>query len=79
MDFYKRYSKEIMESFALRVLKFSFDSKYGEYFAPANSDNFDYISPDGNDALEITSIITKNEMEEYIYEKLKASGKQNLK
>lgn len=59
MDFYKRYSKEIMESFALRVLKFSFDSKYGEYFAPANSDNFDYISPDGNDALEITSIKTK--------------------
>ncbi|MGN0457786.1 MAG: hypothetical protein ACI4IL_02290 [Eubacterium sp.] len=79
MDFYKRYSKEIMEPFALKVLRFSFDSKYREYHAPTNSDNFDYVSTDGNNALEITSVITKNEMEEYIYEKLKASGKQNLK
>lgn len=68
-----------MEPFALRVLRFSFDLKYGEYHAPTNSDNFDYVSPDGNNALEITSVITKNEMEEYIYEKFKASGKQNLK
>lgn len=79
MEFYKRYSKEILEPFALRVLKFSFDSKYEEYFAPTNSDNFDYISSNGNNALEITSVITKNEMKEYIYEKLSASGKKNLK
>ncbi len=79
MDFFERYSKDIMEPFALKVLSLSFDSSYGEYYAPTNSDNFDYISLDRNSALEITSIISKNEMQVYIYEKSKAKGKQNLK
>lgn len=77
--FYERYSKNILELFALNVLTLSFDTNYGNYYAPKNSDNFDFISPDNISALEITSVIPKNEMEAFVYEKLKAHGKQNLK
>ena len=78
MDFNKHYSKEIIEQFALQVLKFSFDLKYGEYFKPSNEDNFDYISPDKNSALEITSVRTENEIQESVYEKHRAEGRKNL-
>ena len=76
MDSYDKYT---MESFALKTLTYSFNSKYGEYFKPINEDNFDYISPDKNIALEVTSVRTKNEIEIHKYEKAKAKGKSKLK
>ena len=45
----------------------SFDSKFNEYMSPSNPDNFDYISPDGQSALEVTIAISQNEKEAYIY------------
>lgn len=76
--FFKRYSKEIIEPFALNTIGLSFDSKYLLYKAPLNSDNFDFISPDGKKALEITLVITENERNAYQYEIEKAKGKNKL-
>lgn len=44
-----------------------------------NSDNFDYISPLEESAIEITCVIPQNEINAYIYEKLKYKKKLNLK
>lgn len=78
MDFFERFSKEVMEPFAIKTIAASFDSNYNMYLSPSNSDNFDFISPSGDCAVEITTVIPKNEMNMYVYEKLKANGKENL-
>lgn len=78
MDFFERFSKEIIEPFAIKTIAASFDSRYHTYLSPSNSDNFDYLSPSGDCALEITTVIPGNEMNMYVYEKLKANGKDNL-
>lgn len=77
--FFERYDKEIMEQFAKDVISKSFDYKYFKYIKPVNTDNFDFISPDGLNALEVTSVIPKNVLEAYQYEKEMAKGKTNLK
>jgi hypothetical protein len=78
MDFFERYEKKITEPYAIKVLSMSFDSKFNEYMSPSNPDNFDYISPDGQSALEVTIAISQNEKEAYIFEKLTAKGKKEL-
>ena len=79
MSFFERYDKNIMESFAINTIAASYDKTYEEYYAPSNSDNFDYVSPSGEQAVEITTVIPKNEINAYSYEKLKAKKKTNLK
>ena len=78
MDFFERYEKKITEPYAIKVLSMSFDSKFNEYMSPSNPDNFDYISPDGQSALEVTIAISQNEKEAYIFEKSAAKGKKKL-
>ena len=77
--FFERYNKNVMEPFAISVISGSFNSKYAEYTQPTNTDNFDYLSPDGMHALEVVSVIPKNELEAYEYEKQLSKGKTNLK
>lgn len=78
MDYYLRYDKEVMEPFALKTIGLSFNRRYLEYYSPYDSDNFDYISPNNDKGLEITTVISYNEIEAYVYEKHKAEGKQKL-
>lgn len=77
--FFERYDKHITEEFALRTISKSFDSYYGQYNFPKDTDNFDAISPDNNRALEVTLVISQNNREGYIYEKQFAQGKTNLR
>ena len=77
--FFERYAKQTIEEFALRTISKSFDSSYGQYSSPNDTDNFDGISPDGKRALEITLVVSKNDMNGYVYEKLHAQGKCNLR
>ena len=79
MAFFKRYDKKIIEEFAIRTISKSFDSKFSLYTSPKDTDNFDFISPNKKEALEITTVISKNEMKAYIYEKELSCGKNNLK
>lgn len=76
--FFERYDKQIIEEFAIRVISKSFDSSYGQYILPDDTDNFDGVSPDGNRALEITLAVSRNNMSGYVYEKLFAYGNTNL-
>ena len=76
--FFKRYDKKVIEEFAIRTIRKSFDDSYGLYILPNDTNNFDSISPDNRRALEITLVVSKNNMEGYIYEKLFAQGKPNL-
>lgn len=78
MAFFERYSKDIIESFAIKTIGLSFDKKYLEYYSPKDKNNFDYVSPKNDKAVEITLVTSDNEMKAYVYEKLKAKGKQNL-
>lgn len=75
---HRRYSKDVMEPFALTVISKSFDSRYSEYTRPTDTDNFDFISPDGVQALEVVSIIPDNEIKAYEYETQHFKGKTNL-
>ena len=77
--FFERYNKKIMEPFALNVISKSFDCKYAEYSQPSNTDEFDFLSPDGLHALEVVSVFTKNEREAYQYEVQLSRGKYGLK
>lgn len=77
--YYKRYSKEVMEPFAIQAIAKSFDSKYAEYTQPTNTDNFDFLSPDGLSAVEVVSIIPDNERKAYVYGLELSKGKTNLK
>ena len=79
MSFFERYSKEIIEPFAIKTIGMSYDKMYLNYFAPKDTNNFDYISPSGDNALEITIATSENELNAYVYEKLKAHGRQKLK
>ena len=79
MEIWEQYSKEIIENFAINVVAKSFNKKYSTYFSPENSDNFDFISPDETEALEVTLVIPENERREYIYEREKHKGKKDLK
>lgn len=78
MEFFKRYDKKIIEEFAIRTISRSFNSKFSLYDSPKDTDNFDFISPNKKEALEITTVIPKNEMQAYIYEKELYCGKNNL-
>jgi len=77
--YYDRYDKNVMERFAINTIGLSFDNSYLGYYAPADTNNFDYISQTNDKALEVTTVLTQNEWNAYIYEKHKAKGKQNLK
>ena len=77
--FYERYDENVIEKFAVSTLSKSFDESYGKYVFPSNPDNFDAISEDGQKALEITLVITKNQESVYEYEKNFANGKPNLR
>ena len=79
MNFFERYSKEIIEPFAIKTIGLSYSKEYLNYVAPNDTNNFDYISPSGDNALEITLVTSENEMNAYVYEKLKAQDKQDLK
>lgn len=78
MAFYKRYDKKIIEDYSLNTICNSFDCKYSTYYSPDNMDDFDYLSEDKRAALEITTVIPKNVLEAYIYEKQHSLGKINL-
>jgi hypothetical protein len=77
--FFERYDNDVIEKFAVRAISESFDESYGQYIFPNNPDNFDAISADGQKALEITLVITKNQRSAYEYEKEFVKGKHNLK
>ncbi len=79
MEYYNRYDKNVLEPFALKTTGLSFNKKYLDYYHPCDTDNYDYISPDGSSALKITSVIPKNAIEAYKYEKAYIKGKNNLK
>ena len=57
---YNRYSKEIIESFAISTISKSFDAEYGDYYSPQNTNNFDFISRDNTKAIEITVVFSEN-------------------
>lgn len=76
---FARYDKNTMEPFAISVIAHSFSSVYSEYIQPTDTDNFDFISPDGLHALEVVSVIPKNEINAYEYEAQLSKGKKNLK
>ena len=76
---FKRYSKEVIEPFALKTIASSFDKKYELYHAPKDTDNFDYVSPKNDGVLEVTTAIPENVMNAYIYENERAKGKDSLK
>jgi len=76
--FFKRYDKGIIEPYALCVISKSFDSKYAEFYQPKDTDDFDYISPDGLHAVEVVLIISDNETKAYQYENELQKGKKNL-
>lgn len=69
MSLFERYEKGTTEPFALLVISKSFDSKYAEYIHPKDTDNFDFVSPDGKSTLEIVFAIPQNELNTYAYEK----------
>lgn len=73
--FFERYDKGITEPFAISVISKSFDSKYAEYSQPEDTDDFDFVSPDGKRAVEVVYVIPPNEMNAYKYEK--AFSKEN--
>ena len=77
--FFERYSKKVMEPFAITVIAKSFDSKYAQYIHPSDDNDFDYISPDGLHAVEVVSVIPQNEMNAYEYEVQLSKGKRHLK
>ena len=79
MSFVKYYSKEIMEPFALSTIALSFDKRYEEYNNPKDTDNFDFISSNNENALEVTTAIPENMMRAYIYEKQRAKGISKVK
>ena len=72
---HNRYSKEIIEPFAISTIAKSFDSEYGNYYSPKDTNNFDYLSLDGTKAIEITVVVPENEKQGMIYEKELAKGK----
>ena len=76
---FDRYSKTVIEPFAINTIGLSFDEKYLNYTQPLDTNNFDYISPDNKNALEVTLVATNNEFEAYTYEKELSKGKSNLK
>ncbi len=78
MSFFERFDKRIIEPFAIKTIAASYDKEYGTYYSPADTNNFDYISPTQEQAIEITSVIPKNEINVYKYEKLKSKGKAHL-
>ncbi|MBR7163885.1 MAG: hypothetical protein IKD21_02840 [Clostridia bacterium] len=78
MGFFKCYDKKIIEEFAIRTISKSFDSKFSLYDSPEDTNNFDFISPNKKEAIEITTVIPENEMQAYIYEKELYCGKNNL-
>lgn len=75
---FKRYEKETIEPFAISVVSKSFNSKYAEYIQPKNTDNFDFVSPDGKSGVEVVTVLSENERNAYVYEKLLSKGNQNL-
>ena len=72
---HNRYSKEVIEPFALSTIAKSFGFEYSQYYSPKDTNNFDYLSPDGTKALEITIVVPENEKQGLIYEKELAKGK----
>ena len=77
--FLKKYDKDSIEPFAINTIAQSFNERYAQYYSPKNTDNFDFISPDKQSALEVTLILPENERKEYEYEKaLDKNGKANL-
>lgn len=79
-----RYDKKIIEPFALSTIANSFDPIYADYQQPNSTDDFDFVSPDGKAALEVTIILPKNEEKAYEYDRAfqrkgkKASKKQHI-
>lgn len=71
-----RYDKDIIEEFAINTISKSFSDVYSNYKAPKNPDNFDFLSQDGNSALEVTLILPENEKKEYEYEKAKSKNRK---
>lgn len=75
---HNRYSKEVIEPFALSTIAKSFHLRYGQYYSPKDTNNFDYLSQDGAKALEITMVVSENEKQGMIYEKELDKGKHPI-
>ena len=76
--FFERYDKNIIEEFAIRTISKSYNKDYGLYRQPNDTDDFDGVSSSGEYALEITLVISPNNMSAYVYEKLFSQGKNSL-
>lgn len=72
------YSKNVTEPYAIEVLSKYVDQKYLSYYSPKDTDNFDYLSPNNQDALEVSIVIPENEIEAYKYLIEYNRGKQSL-
>lgn len=77
--FFERYSKEVIEPFAIAVIAKSFDIKYAQYIHPTDNDDFDYITLDGLHAVEAVLVIPENEKKAYEYEVQLSKGKTHLR
>lgn len=64
-----------VEKFARKFLSEHYDIKYSQYEWKDKKDDFDFVSPDGASALEVTMIISKNYEQAIEYEINKKRGK----
>ena len=72
------YDKRNIEKYAIETIAASYDSKYAKYQPPIDCDNFDFVSIDGKNALEVTLVIPANERQAHIYEIERGKGKTKL-
>ncbi len=66
---FNRYDKCVIEPFALAVIAASYDVSFAKYTKPVDTDNFDYISKNEKNALEITLVLPENISKAYEFEK----------
>ncbi len=70
------YSSDIMEPFAQNTISLSYDMIYSTFDWNKRADDFDFTSLDKRIALEVVSVIPKNNIEASKYEKALAKGKK---
>ena len=64
-----------MEEFSIRTIRKSYKSFYCDYIWHDKEDDFDFTSPDDKIALEVVTILSKNEINAIQYEKALDSNK----
>ena len=69
-----KYSKNIVEEFAIKVISNSYDELYSNFVWNKQKDDFDFISTDDLAALEVTLCIDKNVEQVLSYESSLSKG-----